>query len=200
MTTPGATKIYAGNEFVSQISTKIYVESAARCEWLPQETIVFEGAQAVQQTQIDLDEAACFVGWDVACLGRPAAGEHFTRGLFCNRFTVTRAGIPLLSERLRVDGTQPMLDQAWGLRRHPAFGTLCVAVPGEQWVEALREHIESANTPDVFVVGTELDGISVFRAMGSRTEAVKRVLGALWNDCRTRMGTDGNHWPRIWAS
>ncbi len=46
-------------------------------EWLPQETIVFDGARARSTTQVELAGDARFLGWEIACLGRPANGEGF---------------------------------------------------------------------------------------------------------------------------
>lgn len=200
ITTPGATKIYRGEERASRISNAIRVSALARCEWLPQETIVFSGAHLATQTLVDLDETASFVGWDVVCLGRPAANEGFTRGSLSSQLTVTRVGLPLLCERLRVEGSSPLLKAAWGLRGCPAHGTLVLAVPERQWVELAQAQLEAANSSEVVVTGTELEGISVFRAMGSTTEAVKKALSEIWQCCRRQLGTDGNHWPRIWAS
>lgn len=200
MTTPGATKIYRGEEQVSQVSTTIRVAAAGRCEWLPQETIVFCGAQLATRTLVELEPSASFIGWDVVCLGRPAAGERFTHGALSSQFTVMRAGVALLGERLRVDGSAPLLDAAWGMRGLPALGTLVLAVPERQWVDLARAQLESACNTEVVVVGTELEGISVFRALGASTELVKRALANVWHCCRVQLGTDGNHWPRIWAS
>lgn len=200
ITTPGATKLYRSEEQCCRISANIRVGRGARCEWLPQETIAFCGARAVLATQVELEPGASFIGWDVLCLGRPAAGEHFVRGELSSRLSVTRTGAPLLCEHLVLDGGSPALHQAWGMRGFSAVGMLVLAVPDRQWVESVRARMSGAPESDTLTSGTELDGISVFRAMGRSTEAVKHALTEIWQCCREQLGTDGNHLPRIWAS
>ena len=70
VTTPGATKLYRCDGRSSRISTAIHVASGSRCEWLPQEMIVFNGARTRVRTEVHLDDGASFIGWEVnpSCL------------------------------------------------------------------------------------------------------------------------------------
>lgn len=72
LTTPSAGKIYRAdsNGVVQKQRVDIQVTDA-NCEWLPMETIVFEGAHGELTTQINLYGDAKLIGLDVFCLGRP---------------------------------------------------------------------------------------------------------------------------------
>ena len=48
-------------------------------EWVPQETMLFDGALAHSETHIHLDHAASFIGWDMLVLGRQARAERFVQ-------------------------------------------------------------------------------------------------------------------------
>src|SRR5690606_34200328 len=52
LTTPGATKFYRSEQGRSTQTTRIDVGEAGICEYLPQETIVFDGARASISTHV----------------------------------------------------------------------------------------------------------------------------------------------------
>jgi len=198
LTTPGATKLYRCDEKGSRILNRIAVRDGARCDWVPQECIAFNGATSFVKTVVELHGRSEYLGWDIVCLGRPAAGELFERGLLCFEQSVTRDGAPLLSERLVVSGSGSVLQAAWGFDGFSVLGTLLVATGEMQWVDWVRQHVVVADDPHIAWSGSELEGISVFRALGRSAEAVRSVLFTIWDACRRRLGSDGHHSPRIW--
>ena len=58
----------------------IRARAGAIVEWLPQETLLFDGARAAIATAVELAGDARFIGWDVIQLGRTASGERFASG------------------------------------------------------------------------------------------------------------------------
>jgi len=52
---------------------------ARRCT--AQETILYAGCRATLATGVTLVPGARFIGWEVLCLGRPAAAERFDAGV-----------------------------------------------------------------------------------------------------------------------
>ena len=95
LTTPGAAKFYRSPHSLSALRTVIDVGADAACEYLPQETILFDGANASIETRISLAANATYVGWEFISFGRPAAGEGFTWGTARQRVEVLRAGRPI---------------------------------------------------------------------------------------------------------
>ena len=81
LTSPGAAKWYRATGPAHQCLT-LAVEPGATLEWLPQETIVFSGAQAELATRINLEGDARLFYWDMVALGRPASQERFATGHF----------------------------------------------------------------------------------------------------------------------
>ena len=75
LTTPGAAKWYrSAGPWARQ---KLAFEVAGVLEWLPQETIVFDGALADMGCEVNLDAEACYIGWEILCLGRTGfVGTH----------------------------------------------------------------------------------------------------------------------------
>src|SRR5262245_47867081 len=80
ITTSAATRFYrAGPHPHASLRQTLHVQDAT-LEWLPQETIVFDGARARSRTQVHLQGTSRFLGWEILCLGRPANAERFLHG------------------------------------------------------------------------------------------------------------------------
>ncbi|MET0293158.1 MAG: urease accessory protein UreD [Steroidobacteraceae bacterium] len=193
LTTPAATKFYrARNEAPARLVQNLSVRDAA-LEWLPQETLVFDGAQARASTRVDLASGARFIGWEVLCLGRPASNEPFLRGRIHQDFELRRDGVPLLLDRLRVTpGTAQTA--AWGLSGHEALGTL-MATP------ATRDDADAVLALDDAAVScTLVDGVLLVRTLAAQGELVRRRLQRVWQVLRPRLLGRPALSPRIWST
>src|SRR5215472_5319950 len=67
LSTPGAAKWYRSAGAVARQSLRFTGAAGALIEWLPQETIVFDGAIAQLDTRVALAGDAVFFGWEVVC-------------------------------------------------------------------------------------------------------------------------------------
>lgn len=123
LTSPGAAKWYRAACPARQ-TLEIHLEPGATLEWLPQESIVFAGAQAELETRIQLRGDARLFYWDMVALGRPASGERFASGHFVAALDIRRDDRLLWHERQRIDGGDRLLDSPIGLAGHPVLATL----------------------------------------------------------------------------
>jgi urease accessory protein len=140
LTTPGAGKWYRSGGRVARQSLTVRVAEGAVVEWLPQETIVFDGAEARMETHVELAAGALFCGWEVLCLGRTESGERFRHGRIDLATRVERAGRPLWIERGRLFGGSPWLQAPAGLAGRPVSATLVLAgrAIDRDWLAACR--------------------------------------------------------------
>lgn len=200
LTTPGAGKIYRTNGHRASLVTRLEVGADAALEHVPQEMVVYEDADAALQTTVHLAAGARFLGWEVVCLGRPAAGEGFETGSLWLDFTVLAEDRPLFVERGRLDGGAATAAGAWGLRARPAFGTLVATVDDPDAAlaavrEALEPHVEAAAT----LLATERGPLLVARALGPDGTRVRHVLEAVRHRVRDDWGRPRID-PGIWRS
>ena len=157
LTTPGAAKFYRSPHSLSALRTVIDVGADAVCEYLPQETILFDGANASIETRISLAANATYVGWEFISFGRPAAREGFTWGTARQRVEVLRAGRPIWFERLHLDGGSPLIGSRFAFAGKPIVGTMVYAGPMvETLAERIREAVGEAAAQGVFSV-SQLD-------------------------------------------
>jgi len=196
LTTPGATKWYrtAG----PQASQRIAFDAQGTLEWLPQETIVFDGALAQSALEVDLATDASLVGWEIVCLGRAGSGERFRRGSYRFSTQVRRAGRPLWLERGRIDGDSAILQSPAGLSGHSVFGTLFCAFPTLS--KALLNDTRQTEPGDGRGAVTLLPGMLLARYLGDSSEAAKSYFMRLWSALRPALAGREAVEPRIWRT
>lgn len=199
VTTPAATKFYRSRGRRASQWQTLRVASGATLEWLPQEAIVFDGARVRAGTRILASSGARILAWELACFGRPAAGERFRRGLWDQSLELYLDDeTPALLERHRIAGTDVHARAA--LRGAGVIGTL-LAWPGDQGLVDIAHHAgEAAQGKEVLWAVTDCDGVLVGRALGRTAETVRATLQAVWAELRPCMLGRAPCVPRIWST
>ena len=193
LTSPGAAKWYRANGPAYQQLT-LQVAAGATLEWLPQESIVYSGAQAQLETRIELQGDARLCYWDMVALGRPASGERFDSGEFRSRLDIHRDGQLLWHERQRIAGNDGLLDSPIGLGGQPVFATLLITGDIDaELLERCRE-LPSAVRGDL----TQLPGLLVARCLADQALHARAWLIALWQQLRPALLGREAVPPRIW--
>ena len=195
LTSPGAAKWYrAKGPAYQQLELK--VGAGATLEWLPQETIVYCGAQAELSTRIDLEGDARLCYWDIVALGRPASGERFNTGHFQAHMDIRRDGQLLWHERQRITGSDGLLDSPIGLAGQSVFATLLIS--GEidnELLERCRE-LPCQGRGDL----SQLPGLIVARCLSTETLHARAWLIELWRLLRPALLGRAAVPPRIWST
>jgi urease accessory protein len=173
LTTPGAAKWYRSAGAWAKQTLRFQV--AGSLEWLPRETIVFDGALADVQTQVVLSEGARYVGWEVACLGR------FTRGRLRTETRIMQGTRMLFIEKGEIEGGGRLMRSPVGLGGRSVFGTFVATSAKKISVEG--------------VAVTHLPGLLIARYLGDSSEQALRAFTRLWLLVRP-----GAVEPRIWST
>lgn len=189
LTTPGAGKWYRSAGAWAAQNLRFDVSGAL--EWLPQETIVFDGATAQLETEVRLRAGARYLGWEILCLGRTGAGERFGKGELRLNSRLYRDDKLLWLERGRLAGGGALLDSPAGLQGMPVCATLVAS--GVRFDPAACREIEG-------VAVTQLPGVLVARYLGDSGEQAKRQFAKLWAVLRPALfGRDAQP-LRIWST
>lgn len=195
ITTPAATKIYRSfGARVSRVEQELTARDAT-LEWLPQETIVFRGANTRLATRVNLSGRARFIGWEILCLGRPASQETFDAGRIAQDFELCHDGRPMLLDRLRLQGGDVALAAEWGLGGAPVLGTM-LAFPADASHLGLARQAGAESG----LAATLVDGVLLLRLRAAQGEAVRREFERLWRALRPRFSGLAALAPRIWAT
>lgn len=186
LTTPGAGKWYRSGGAAAAQRVDFSVAAGATLEWLPQETIIFDGAQARMTTHVGLAADSRYIGWDILCLGRAAAGERFTHGRFDLFLRVDRSNRPIWLERGGFDGNDPLLNSPAGWAAATVSGTLLCSFPelpqqAAQLLEACRQTRPADGARHAL---TALPDLLVARYLGDNSEAARLWFAELWQILR----------------
>jgi urease accessory protein len=199
LTTPAAGKLYRSAGASAQLAQELNVADGAWLEWLPQETIAFDGARAASTTRVALTGTAGFIGWEILCLGRPASGETYTYGEFVQRFEIWRDGAPLWWERNALAGGAPVLHAPWGLAGRSVVATLVAVGRAPSALPALRELLNAEQDDGEFAV-SQLRDVLVCRYLGNSAEQARAGFIAAWRLLRPALWGIEASPPRIWAT
>jgi urease accessory protein len=191
LTTPGAGKWYRSAG--PRAAQHLRFEVAGSMEWLPQETIVFDGAQAQLDTEVRLEGEARYLGWEILCLGRTGSGETFDKGEVRLSTKLYRDGRLLWLERGRIEGGGALLDSPAGLQGKPVCATLVAASASPMIDLAAFREVES-------LAVTQLPGVLIARYLGDSSEHAKKLFAGLWTLLRPALFGRAAVTPRIWST
>ena len=194
VTTPAAGKFYRSVGKQASQTVSLQVDEGAVLEWLPQETIVFEGARLASEIRIDLAADASLIGWEIVALGRPAAGEGFMTGVAQLSWRIFRDGNPLYLEIMRLDAQA--FAARWGLNQRSVCGSMFACSATVKNLESVRKLI--GETPGRGV--TLIDDLLICRASDDKTEPVRDFFEAVWATIRHDIVRREAYAPRIWAT
>jgi urease accessory protein len=187
--TQAAEKIYraGGTGEPCTMEIAVTVGEGATLDWLPQETIVFEGARLRRRTVADVAAGGSLLACEMVVLGRAASGERFTGGLLLDAWSVRRAGKLVWTDALRIEGETP---RGAGFGEANALATVIGVWDAPQLrFEKARTLLEAAGRVRAGV--TLVNGVMVARLLGEAT-AVRMALVRFLADFRSA------RLPRVW--
>lgn len=198
ITTPGAAKWYRSGGRPARQRVRISVAEGGVVEWLPQETIFFDGADACLEMDVRIGDGATFLGLETFCLGRVAAGESFRQGRIGLRTRIERGGMPLWSERGLILGGFPWLDAPAGLAGYSHCATLLAIGPGlnAAVLERCRAHDPISGTRSGITLLPQ--GLLVARCLGYTTETLREWFFRIWTILRPALTGCPAVVPRLW--
>ncbi|MDP2821752.1 MAG: urease accessory protein UreD [Sulfuritalea sp.] len=198
LTTPGAGKWYRSTGPLAEQAVSLRVGAGATAEWLPQESIVFSGAQARMRTTVDLDEGARYIGVETLCFGRRASGETFERGSLHLATDIRIDGRLLWRERGVIEGGSALLASPLGMAGFSVCSTV-LAAGVELAPETLRAcRAASSTEPGAQWGVSAMPQLFVARYLGHSAEAAREWFVALWQLLRPALLGVPAQTPRIW--
>lgn len=200
LTTPAANKLYRAdsNGVAWSQHTYLRIAEGATLEWLPQETLAFDGSRGEQKLIVELEDSAKCLGWEILGLGRPASELPFANGYLEQRFQLTRNGRPLWLERQCIDPQHSRFTGKWGqggATVHATLWAVGLSDPDEA-VTALRDHLPATN----LWAATYRRGVLLIRYLGQERNEVWTLFQQARDILRPRLTGHQAVVPRIWLT
>lgn len=188
LTTQACERVYRSLGDTAKVSNRLVVGPGAQLDWLPQETILFEGAKLDRTLEVDLAEGASLCAVEAVLLGREAMGEAARSATLRDNWRIRRNGrlvhaeaTTLSADPLERDGLS-LLDGAL------AFATvLFVGLRAEAKLAPVRALLHGRS-------GASLTGDRlVVRAIAESGLALRKIIGPVIAEL-SGAGT----LPRLW--
>ncbi len=206
VTASAAEKIYRSTGATTAIAQDLSVGEGTWLEYLPPETLLFDGARLARHPQIALAPGAGFLGGGIVVFGRRARGEGFTHGLLHDEWQVSRDGVLIWGDALHL-GDAGGGDIAAIIADPACFdgaavcATLILAPPEgdpQGFVEAARSVQRQSLAQGLRAGVTAVGGLLVARWLGPDPLALRRAYGDL--ACHLRAAAMGlpARLPRLW--
>ena len=203
ITTPASGKLYRSrsNGSLQTMTTTIEVDDRGMCAYLPQDTIVFDGANGVLETNVFLSSSASYFGWEHTIFGRPAGALPFTVGHLSQSLTIYRDRQLLYRDRLRIDAEVLRSETGLGGMTSLASGLLILPVGAQQSDELVAScRLSLGDLQGISGVTAIRDGLISIRLLSSRAEDTRTALEQLWSAVGEFLMARKVETPRIWRT
>ncbi|MFO1201483.1 MAG: urease accessory protein UreD [Tabrizicola sp.] len=188
-TTQTAERAYRSDAGVARVTVTHEVGAGGHLDWLPQETILFDGSALERVTTVRLGAGASCLVLEAVVLGRAAMGEVVRRVSLLDRRQVLRGDVPVLVEPLRL-GDAALASGLGVLQGAKAFASLALVAEGaEARVQAVRAVLHE---PGVSAGASGFDGKLMVRLMAADGWPMRRQILRVLEVLR-----DGPL-PRVW--
>jgi urease accessory protein len=202
VTAAAAEKVYRSTGATTAITQQLRVGEGAWLEYLPPETILFEGACLRRNTRIGLAPRSGFLGGGILVFGRQARGERLTHGRINERWEVSREGALVWGDALHLDGdVAGMLADPACFAGATACATLILARPtGDPaaFLDGTRAVQAHSARPGLQAGATVVNGLLIARWLATDALSLRRAYADL--ACHLREAAMGlpPRLPRLW--
>ena len=201
VTAQAAEKIYrsAGPDIALDIALR--VGTGGRLEYLPPETILFDGARLYRRAIVDLAADAVLLAGEILVFGRIASGERMASGLVHDSWELRRAGRLIWGDSFHLgdDSMGNLLSKAANpacLDGAAACATLLLAAPdGGLFLAGAREAIAASG---VRGGATLVGGVLVMRLLAAKPAPLRRAYAALAGHLRAAQAGLPAQLPGLW--
>jgi urease accessory protein len=202
VTASAAEKVYRSTGRTTTIRQTLSIGPSAALEFLPPETILFDGARLQRETVIDLAPGSAFLGGDIVVFGRRARGERFANGFLREVWELRRNGYLVWGDTLHLDDdVGRIIDDPACFDGAAAFATMIFSPPTGD----VRSLLDGARivqgvcaTTGLRAGATTIAGVVIARWLAADAAVLRRAYADL--ACHFRSAALGlpPRLPKVW--
>ncbi len=196
-----AEKIYRSLGEAAVVEIALEVGARGWLEYLPLETILFDGSRLDRRCRIELADGGRAMAGEILVFGRRARGEVMTTGTVRDAIEVRRGGRLIWADAFDLRDVPARLDHAAGLAGAQALASLIyVGDDAASLVESVRDLQAQApgNQADNAAGTTAIGPVLIARWAGRDVVAMRRAYATVWQALRARAAGLPPVLPRLW--
>jgi len=193
VTTQAAEKIYRAAGAESEIDVTVRAEDCGFLEWMPQETILFDGARLRRRTRLDLRGTARVLAGEIVVFGRRARDEKFTYGFLHDDWRIFNDDRLVWADALHLNA-----DIGARIANVHAFADAAAVATAIYCAPDAAAHLDCAR--DLIGQGGAscVDGILVVRLVNADAAALRADFAQFWKTFRHETAGLPATLPRVW--
>jgi urease accessory protein len=190
-TTPSAERIYRSDGPAASIATRLTLAPRARLFWLPQETLIFEGARLERRLEVETSSEAAFLIAETLVFGRLAMGESQIDASVRDSWRIRRDGRLVFADETRLEHAGATLERKAVGAGARALSTIVASAPDiEARLPDLRAALDAAGS-DMESGASAFDRLIVVRLLAASSDRLRAALIA-------SIVALGGRKPRLW--
>lgn len=199
VTTQAAEKVYRATGPATAVATQLTVGEGAWLEWLPQETILFDGAHLRRSITADVAPTGQLLAGELLVLGRRARGEWPATARLLDSWRARRGGALCWADGLRLAPPNPALSDAAGFAGYAASATLVYVAPAAQAWQAYAQKLLDARTGATVQGGvTCVGGVLLIRLLAGDGAELRDAVSGIWAAFRSAVAGLPARLPAVW--
>ena len=194
-----AEKVYRSSGADTEMEIKITVKPGSWLEFLPQETILFQGSRLRRQIKVSIEGDGSLVAGEILVFGRRGHGEYFKNGLIHESWEIERDGRLLWADTLHMD------KNIASTINHPAcfdgavgMATLIYNGPNATDNLAVIQNLLADSNRDILSSVTCINGVMIIRWIGKNALDLRNDFGSFWSAFRNKIADLPAKLPRLW--
>jgi urease accessory protein len=198
VTSQAAEKIYRSSGEDAQINVKLTAGPESWLEYLPQETILFDGARLRRKTTVAVKPGARALAGEMIVFGRIGSGETFAHGFVHDAWDVCVDDRLTWADALHLDSDiAGILDNETCFNGAVSLATAIYAGPdAEGHLDTARQKL--MQTDKTLVGATLVNGVLVMRWLGQDAFELRTLFGEFWQQFRHVVAGLPEKLPRLW--
>lgn len=193
VTTQAAEKVYRSTGAASEIDVSVRVRDGALVEWMPQETILFDGARLRRHTRIDVEGSGRILAGEIVTFGRRARRETFTHGLLHDGWRLSLDDTLVWADALHLSA-----DIGDGIANPHAFNKAASVATAVYYAPDAAGFLDLARELVGAGGATCVDGILIARFIHADAAMLRAEFTHFWKQFRqAALGLPASL-PRVW--
>ena len=195
-----AEKIYRSTGKDTEIKIDLNCEEGSWLEFLPQETILFDGSRLQRKTNINVYSNARVLTGEIVVFGRSAYGEEFKTGMFKDSWEVAYNDRFVWSDSFLLGEDIDSIVNNWAcLDDAVALGTLVYMGPDTSNALSIAWESIKIERVGVIVGVTCVNGVLITRFVGRDALNLRKTFEDLWKTLRNNLINLPKKMPRLWS-
>ncbi len=196
VTSQAAEKVYRSAGPRGLVENRLAVGAQGWLEWIPQETIFFNGCRFKRRMAVEVADEAQILAGEILVFGRIASGERIERGEIHDTWEIRRNGRLVWADALWLaDGIAEILGHPAGFDGALAYGTLIyVGCDAGAHVERARKILGGDGLGAV----TQLGEVMLARWLSPEPDRLRRSFARVWMGLRAGIAGLPARLPAIW--